>query len=256
MRRRLHHCRHLLEELNRTLSATKVRVRLARYVDAVRDEAAVRYGDVGENDVLLCLYLQARCVSSISGKFTTRNPGRGSRETCTLTIASRTAPEHEGKRYNRFLRAVLIQLAPALGVDEVVSVAVNPVSTYLMHRYFGATCPELGQYCARVYKGRRRQLTPAIATAFHAWLRKQARATVEADVDAELDELAKNAAAEQGGDYLAKFGWASRAEARSFLIEQSGGSFAVLTVQIHPGALACARKVTDAFVAEGRSAST
>lgn len=233
----------ILSEINRRLAGcmcptkSALTVRLMRYCDAVREGIQVRYSDVGVYDFLLCLCRpDVGCVSSIAGRLgrlSKKNPNHSS--TRNLTISSRTAEEHRGKRYNLFLRALTLLLAPSVRVDEVVSIAVNPVSTYVMYRYFRAASKDLDRFlvdCASPGSGL--TFRPENAVAFHRWITDRNRDAAEQSVDIELDELATEARAHKVSfqDWLSKFGWASREEARAFLVEQDRGGSTTLVVRV------------------------
>ena len=87
-------------------------------------------------DHVMCLYVNNKCVSTISGKM---HP-----DIHAIELVSKTLPEHEGRKYNVFLRAAFIYCATLMrGIKTVDSYPTNPVSTYTMYKYFNASNPDL-----------------------------------------------------------------------------------------------------------------
>lgn len=77
--------------------------------------------------ILLCLMHKNSCISSIEIEI------KGE-----LFINSKTMEEYEGKNYNKFLRSVVIIIAPYLGCKKVRSVVENPSSGWILLKYFNA----------------------------------------------------------------------------------------------------------------------
>lgn len=82
------------------------------------------------NYLVLCLYYKEDCISSI--EIVEKN------QHGLLEINSKTETIHEGKKYNKLLRAVAIMIAGLLvpGASYVSSVAVNPISAWLLVNSF------------------------------------------------------------------------------------------------------------------------
>ena len=80
--------------------------------------------------LLLCLnHPITGCISSIEVIIDGTN----------LIINSKTKEEFEGKKYNKLLRAVIIIIAPLLNCTNLLSTAINPISTWLLMNSFNAT---------------------------------------------------------------------------------------------------------------------
>lgn len=82
------------------------------------------------NYLMLCLNNDYGCISSITFEFHKDIP--------MLTLSSQTNSKFEGKKYNKFLRAVTILICPLLQIQYVGSYAVNPISSYLLMEHFNA----------------------------------------------------------------------------------------------------------------------
>jgi hypothetical protein len=102
-------------------------------------------------DFVLCMNhihnKQKHCISSISCKV---NP-----EDFTVEFSSKTDPKYEGKKYNVLLRASLLLLSPYIQImvgetshriHTVISRAINPISIYLLAKYFHAYNEKLEEY--------------------------------------------------------------------------------------------------------------
>lgn len=94
-------------------------------------------------DFVICLvYTNAlsykNCISSISCKINDDN---------SLEFSSMTNPMFEKKKYNLLLRSVLIQICQFIHIrrehkiyriNKIISRAINPISIYLLSKYFNA----------------------------------------------------------------------------------------------------------------------
>jgi hypothetical protein len=78
--------------------------------------------------VLLCLYNENQCVSSI--EFDKNGD--------ISQISSKTEKDYEGRKYNKLLRGAAIILAKELGLSKLSSYAINPVSAWLLMSYYNA----------------------------------------------------------------------------------------------------------------------
>lgn len=191
--------RHELLRLNeniRNMCGSSYELHLDQY--RFRTAGSALY-DNGEYDILLCLFHRGRCISSISGKFGAER---------SVEILSKTAPEYEGLKINLFLRTAFIYLMyfvrPA--VQKVVSQSVNPISTYVMYKHYGAANPDLQEYV------RGRGLDPATfaladAVAFHKSFR-QTRESAEEELQGMLEY-----------GTLEEFGWETEEQAIEFIME-------------------------------------
>jgi hypothetical protein len=73
---------------------------------------------------------EATCISTI--ELLLRPAGE-------IAILSRTIPAEEGKKYNKMLRFVLMMIATHIpGIHSIRSVAIHPVSAWLLWKYFHA----------------------------------------------------------------------------------------------------------------------
>lgn len=79
--------------------------------------------------IILCLYNNEGCISSII--CTAENES-------VISIDSTTVPAHENKKYNTFLRGVMIYIIELLypSATQVQSLAVNTISAYLLMACF------------------------------------------------------------------------------------------------------------------------
>ena len=161
------------------------------------------YSEHSNYDFMLCLNYRNRCVSSVSGKL---------HEPDKIELISKTEPEFEGKKFNLYLRTVFIYLMYFLRpeIHTISSVSVNPISTYVMYKHFGASNNEINDYV------RNHGLTPDTiklehAREIHKKYNEKNRRTID-DIHKELDEL------EESGESLEEYGWSSREEAIEFLM--------------------------------------
>lgn len=83
--------------------------------------------------LVLCLYNEHGCISSISIKL----------DRDTINIECLTDSNFEGKKYNKLLLSVviLISVLLPLHISRIISVAINPISAYLVITYFGGIIP-------------------------------------------------------------------------------------------------------------------
>jgi hypothetical protein len=87
------------------------------------------------NELVLCLYYEGTCISSIQIKAIS---------TGLIHIDSKTSSFYERNKYNKFLRAVSILISQYLTINrrpiiKMVSLAINPVSAFLLLKYFNAS---------------------------------------------------------------------------------------------------------------------
>jgi hypothetical protein len=84
------------------------------------------------NTLLLSVFKGNRCISSIE-VILKKNKG-------TIVIESNTHKEYYQRKFNKLLRSVIIIIATSLypTIKYVYSVAVNPISSYLMVKHFNA----------------------------------------------------------------------------------------------------------------------
>ena len=86
------------------------------------------YGIDSVNSLILCLYLNNKCISSIIISISKVH----------ISFSSKTMTIYEGLGYNKLLRSVLIIIAKLLSdtVIKVNSLCENPISAYLLINYF------------------------------------------------------------------------------------------------------------------------
>lgn len=116
------------------------RLQILQY-DERNEEDAVYDDDTTKGyDILLCLYHNNKCVSSVTGRY--------NKATKSMELLSKTNKDYEGFKYNLYLRSIFIYLMffvrPA--IKTVYSYATNPVSTYAMYKHYRATNAELTEY--------------------------------------------------------------------------------------------------------------
>lgn len=90
-------------------------------------------------DMVMCICLNENlneCIAKIDVGFDVEEYGYE-----VLTIHSETNKEYQGKKYNKFLRAVVIVIIPFLvcskKIKRIVSTVLHPVSAWLLINYFG-----------------------------------------------------------------------------------------------------------------------
>ena len=126
------------------------------------------YENMKNPQIILCLNLGAKCVSSIACKIT--------KNTRSMEISSKTHESHEGKKYNTLMRAVILLVASSIEykvamkssksrgksktktktkkassntkktVNKVISRSINPISTLLLVKYFNANNNDFEEY--------------------------------------------------------------------------------------------------------------
>ena len=102
------------------------------------------YDKQGTIDFVICLDYRHECVSSIACKI---NP-----DTHCVEFSSKTHKDYEGKKYNLLLRSAFILLCPHITYNDgqhittILSRAINPISIYLMVKYFYSENDKLTKY--------------------------------------------------------------------------------------------------------------
>jgi len=94
--------------------------------DMDMEKEIVSFTYLNPDHLLLCLNYEVGCLASIG-----LEPKKD-----YIEIFSRTHPKLEGKKYNTLLRCVVMIIAPFLGIKKIVSNAIDPISAYLLCRYF------------------------------------------------------------------------------------------------------------------------
>ena len=103
------------------------------------------YDKQGTIDFVICLnYNTYKCISSIACKI---NP-----DTHCVEFSSKTHKDHERNKYNLLLRSAFILLCPHITYNDgqhittILSRAINPISIYLMVKYFYSENDKLTKY--------------------------------------------------------------------------------------------------------------
>ena len=134
--------RRILKQLNTLLlvkSEGRLNLQLIEFNEELDKTNLTYYDEIMDPKILLCLNTEigeeTHCISSIICKI---NDDYNS-----LEISSKTHPHHEGNGYNKLLRSAIILLAPyiknnGIKIEQIVSRAINPISTLLMIKYFNA----------------------------------------------------------------------------------------------------------------------
>ena len=108
------------------------------------DILKMTYDKQGTIDFVICLDYRHECVSSIACKI---NP-----DTHCVEFSSKTHKDHEGNKYNLLLRSAFILLCPHITytdgqhITTILSRAINPISIYLMVKYFYSENDKLTNY--------------------------------------------------------------------------------------------------------------
>ena len=118
-----------IEELNRDLK--NIRLHLD-YLYNYKGDITI-YSSKNINNLILCLYKENKCVSSI--EIIVRHK--------YISINTRTCKECQSKKYNKLLRAVIIIIAKLLNPKNkyIESDAINPISAYLSLHHFNGILP-------------------------------------------------------------------------------------------------------------------
>ncbi len=143
------HARAIVEELNRDLQAKcgpNMKLILKLYRNKHKDDAV--YDKNATAHWMICLYTENRCISTIVCKI--------SPATKSFEISSKTETEYEGRKYNAYLRAVVLVIAPYIkyrlpnrrnaSLHNMISRPVNNISTLLMIRNFNAQNPQVAAF--------------------------------------------------------------------------------------------------------------
>jgi hypothetical protein len=159
-----------LKELDEILrkKCPNMSLEIGFHKDFKKRENVSIYENMINPQIILCLNHGDACVSSIACKI--------NKKTKTMEISSKTHENYEGKKYNTLLRSVIMLVAPFIkykratsktrkssassrsrsvtkgnhyvqgSVAKIISRSINPISTLLLVKYFGATNTELQEY--------------------------------------------------------------------------------------------------------------
>jgi hypothetical protein len=177
-----------------------------------RDPDAAVYDDATSNeyDVILCLYHENKCVSSITGRY--------NKPTNSMELLSKTNEKYEGLRYNLYLRTVFMYLMFFVRprIDQIYSHSTNPISTYAMYKHYHANNQDLQEYVEHY------NLTPetfALSDAinFHAYFGEKNKQTQES-AQQELDDMLEDCREMYNVDCgVEDLGWETKEEAIEFI---------------------------------------
>lgn len=180
-------------------------LRFYKYVETDDTRPSAIYNSSMKYYIILCLYYKKQCISSVAANY--------DEEIKEMELVSKTLPEHEGKKFNLYLRFAFVYLmAFVRGVSFIVSYSVNPISTYTMYKYFHAKNHDLVTFVQT------RGLTPETFTVenakeFHQYYSDKYKHTRE------TAEQAVNGMLEETGETLENLGWDTMEEAIQFIME-------------------------------------
>lgn len=118
-------------DLHRTCPDFRINV---DYVFALDDPSLVTASlPLNPNTMLLCLFKENNCVSSLELE-------KDSIVSNQIEISSHTLKSYERRQFNKLLRAVIILIAKAIEptTEKVGSMAINPISAFMMLHFFNA----------------------------------------------------------------------------------------------------------------------
>jgi hypothetical protein len=192
------------EDLYKKCDSSKYYLDLSMY--KYRDKDAVVYDQKTNYDIILCLYYNKKCISSVVGRYHASDS--------SMEILSTTQSDFENKKFNLYLRIAFVYLMCFVRptIKNILSFSVNPISTYTMFKYFHASNTDLDEFITK------NKLTPPTFTVenarqFHEFYRSKHRMTKEQAED-ELDDMTEDHSLEE-------FGWGSREEALKFIMADS-----------------------------------
>lgn len=201
--------KNINEDLQRKCSSS-YKLELTQY--KYRDPGATVYDETSnEYDIILCLYHEQKCVSSVTGRYNqTMN---------SMEILSKTAAEYEGLKFNLYLRTIFIYLMCFVRpiIKTIYSHATNPISTYAMYKHYHASNPDLQEYTSY------HNLTPetftlADAIHFHTYFTEKYKQTPES-AQKQLDEMLEDCSIEYGMECsIQDLGWETKELAIAFII--------------------------------------
>jgi len=119
-------------DLHRTCPDFRINV---DYVFALDDPSLVTALTLppNPNTILICLFKENNCVSSLELE-------KDSIVRNQIEISSQTLKSYERRQFNKLLRAVIILIAKAIDptTEKVGSMAINPISAFIMLHFFNA----------------------------------------------------------------------------------------------------------------------
>ena len=179
-----------------------------RYRDT---EAAVYDETSNEYDIILCLYHNNKCVSSVTGRY--------NKPTNSMELLSKTDVKYEGLKYNLYLRTVFIYLMFFVRptIEKIYSHSTNPISTYAMYKHYHAINPDLQEYVEH-YRLTPETFTLSDANNFHTYFGEKYKKTRES-AQQELDEMLEDYCEMYDMDCgVEDLGWETKEEAIQFIM--------------------------------------
>jgi len=190
------------EDLYKKCDRSKYNLKLSQYKH--RDADATVYDQQQNYDIILCLYYDKKCVSSVIGRYHESDS--------SMEILSSTQTDFENKKFNLYLRTAFIYLMRLVRptIRSISSFSVNPISTYTMYKYYHASNDYLDKFVDE------QGLTPDTFTVekareFHEYFKEKSKKTKE-EAESELQDVLSD------GYSLEDLGWDSEKEAIEFII--------------------------------------
>lgn len=206
--------RHEIYNLNRNLQGKcgqMYKLELLQYRHRV-PEAAVYDETSEEYDIILCLYHENKCVSSVTGRY--------NKTMHSMELLSKTNEKYEGLKYNLYLRTVFMYLMFFVRprIEQIHSHSTNPISTYAMYKHYHANNQDLQEYIEHY------QLTPETFTLsdaihFHVYFIEKYKQTLES-AQQELDNILEDYREMFNLDYcgVEDLGWETKEEAIEYIM--------------------------------------
>jgi hypothetical protein len=220
--------RNVLDDINKVLHTKcgpSYKVTLSQYRD--KDADAAVYDEFSPDyDIILCLYHNDSCVSSITGKY--------NQSSQSMELLSKTNKDYEGKKINLYLRTIFIYLMLFIRtpkITTIVSHATNPISTYTMYKHYHASNRDLEEY-VREKKLTPETFTPADAKQFHDYFNeknKQTKESAKIQLAEMLEECSESMETECS---LEDLGLGTEKEAIEFIISTMSDKAITLEVEL------------------------
>jgi hypothetical protein len=203
------------QDLYKKCDRSKYSIDLRRYEN--RDKDVVTYDEQNNYDLILCLYYNKKCISSVTGRYHAKDN--------SMEILSKTHSDFENKKFNLYLRTAFIYLMCFVrpSIRTIYSFSENPISTYTMYKYFHVYNDDLNQFVTENH------LTPNTFTVedaknFHDNFKNKYKKTRESS-QVELNEMLE--------DYsLEELGWESEEEAIDFIMNNMNRSAIPLSLSL------------------------
>jgi hypothetical protein len=148
-------------------------LKISHYSKRDKDGAVYDETDSPDYDIILCLYHNDKCISSITGRY--------NHFSNSMELLSKTDGKYEGKKYNLYLRTLFIYLMYFVRqppIKKIYSYATNPISTYAMYKHFFANNADLQEY-VELHKLTPEAFTLADAKDFHVYFNEKYKHTPE-----------------------------------------------------------------------------